>query len=133
MKSFARLCLPLTCLIILAGCSLGANPGVPKEDPALVANAEQVADDLRAGVYDAVYAKFDATMQQQLPKSKLRETLETFTAQHGSITGFGPAQAKSVGGMDAVDMAINFERGSFLLRVAYDDAEKIAGLWILAV
>jgi hypothetical protein len=102
-------------------------------DQELINDAETVAANLRAGEFDKIVARFDATMQQALPEEKLKSTWESVVTQIGPVKELGKPTQVTILGTMAVERRVTFERGELLLRIAYDGSKNISGLWILAV
>ncbi len=126
----ARRYLQLTRLIIsmllIATCGVTAAPDFE-------ALGRETVSELAAGAFDKVVARFDQKMAAGLPREKLAAVWEQVTNQigaHKSVTSVQiipvPAQ-----GVTAVDLTTAFEKTPFVIRLAFNDDGKIAGLFFL--
>jgi dienelactone hydrolase len=93
--------------------------------------AERLADRLTAGDFAALEARFDDKMKAALPTGALEKTWATITEQLGRFRSRDTATARTVSGSQVGEVAANFEKGSVILRFAFDDAGRLAGFRVL--
>ncbi len=101
--------------------------------PDFEALGRETVSELAAGAFDKVVARFDQKMTAGLPREKLAAIWAQLTSQigaHKSVTSVQivPVPAQSV---TAVDLTTAFEKTPFVIRLAFNDAGKIAGLFFL--
>lgn len=75
--------------------------------------------------------EFDETMTEKLSEELLVASWAQVTAAVGELVGRGEPSVGMVQGYTVVDVPLTFERGEMKGRVAYDDAGRIAGLFVL--
>lgn len=97
----------------------------------LKAAAKEVVDQLVRGEFTAVAGKFDGTMKAALPPEKLKEWLDSVSAQAGAYKRHVASQATKQLGFNVVDVRCEFERGELIIRVAFNQQQQIGGLYIL--
>jgi hypothetical protein len=101
--------------------------------PERIAAARAFADLFLARDYAAVVATFDATMQSVFPAEKVKEAREALDAQLGAFQRTAGTQAFQVeqSGVvyDVVLVTLEFERQTINLRVVYNPAGQVAGLF----
>lgn len=108
--------------------------GAPSMPEALAGAEERASahlDALLDGRYDDLSADFDDRMRAGLPVSKLSQTTAQLTAQVGALRERGEPTVKMLGGFTTVDIPLTFERAPLKARIAYDDAGRITGLFLL--
>ena len=110
---------------VLAGCA-DQKPVRPE----LVPIAKDVATNLTRGDFDAVEATFDDTMKTMLPAAELAKTWAKVEDQAGAFKSMGDTQTALEAGYEVVYVTCVFENGSIKVKVVFDDANRVAGLFI---
>jgi hypothetical protein len=90
-----------------------------------------VTDELVAGAFDKVVARFDAPMTTALPADKLKTVWSAIIAQFGpfkSITASKVSDEPGRADRRVVDLTIAFEKAPLEERIVFDEDGKIAGL-----
>jgi hypothetical protein len=91
--------------------------------------AREIADLLRQQQFADVNSKFNARMKGTMPADRL-EASWTHVLMH--LGGFKAIKsAKKDPELDRVDVRCEFENGPMIVRVAFDPAGKVSGLWML--
>lgn len=97
----------------------------------LVERSKSVAESLDNNEFDAVSAQFDEAMQKALPKPSLEKTWTLLHKQLGSLKKTGKSRQVKSEPYEVVFVECEFERGKLELKLVYDKAEKIAGMFML--
>lgn len=106
-----------------------ALTGGPADSPESLARA--VVAELAARNFDAVVARFDATVAAGLPRDKLAATWDGLVAQVGAFQRVESAAVQPSGKVVAVSLTCRFEKRRFDVRLAFDGQKKIAGIFFL--
>lgn len=94
--------------------------------------AHGVLSQLRDGAFDAVRRDFDATMQAGLSEGRLASTWQQVVDTYGPVeVTNGHLETRSPTGHRVVDVVIHLRDAVVKLRVAFDDEQRIAGLFVL--
>lgn len=96
-----------------------------KADPAAAAKA--VLDDLDAGRYGEVHARFSAQMAAAVGTAQLKDVWSSLPQQFGKLQQRGTAHVETQGGMTVVTIPLAFERAPLEAIVATDADGRIAG------
>ncbi|MFA6244052.1 MAG: alpha/beta fold hydrolase [Candidatus Hydrogenedentales bacterium] len=114
--------------------SAPATP-VPESSPApndnLEAHARGLIDLMVRNEFDSVAREFDATMASVMPAAGLRQAWESLTAQAGKLLKQEKSRTDELGGLHAVVVTCAFERAELDIRLVFNDARQISGLWFL--
>lgn len=78
-----------------------------------------------------IYALFDETMQSAITIEKLSEIWKTLPTQVGNYIGSGEAVASEVQGMVVVNHFLDFENVDLDLKLAFNEQNKISGLFFV--
>ena len=97
----------------------------------LVDRSKEVAGSLDKNEFEAVVAQFDEAMQKALPKDALEKTWNLLHKQIGSLKKTGKSRQVKSDPYEVVFVECEFERGKLELKLVYDKAEKIAGMFML--
>ena len=97
----------------------------------LETKARRVVDQLVAGDFEAVAGGFDDTMKAALSVAKLEATWNQTIAQTGPFGAVDKVEKSTKDGYDVVEVTCQFERVKVNIKVVYNEAGQIAGLWIL--
>ncbi len=122
----------LSMLVILFLCvfncvELFAHPSA-QEDPLKTAATDFLAL-LVKGDYAASVQTFDATMKKVFPAEKVEETWKTVIAQVGMYKKQTGIRIEKIQAYDAVIVTCEFERTALDIRIVFDSAKQIAGLF----
>jgi fermentation-respiration switch protein FrsA (DUF1100 family) len=123
--------LVIALLAALAGVSpnLVAAPAAPTvhqpSDPAAAANA--LLDDMDAGRFDAVQARFSSQMALAVSAAQLKAAWLSMPQQFGKFEHRGTAQVEKQGSMTVVIIPLAYEHGALIATIATDTDGKIAG------
>lgn len=113
-------------LLLVATCSLTAAPDFE-------AIGREVVQELSAGAFEKVVARLDQKMAAGLPREKLAAAWDQVISQIGAYKSVTSARVIPVPaqGVNAVDLTTAFEKTPFVIRLAFNDEGKIAGLLFL--
>ncbi len=92
--------------------------------------AEDVGNRLTAGDYAGLVALFDKTMKKQLPAAKLKSAWEAAKGDMGAYVDLGLPEAIQEGGWEVMELPVNFERGTLIVRTVFRQSNEITGLFI---
>ena len=111
------------------------NAQVEKLDavpPQLASAARQLVADLAAERYDSVRAHFDANMTSKFSTAALRAAWEQVGVhQHGGFVSAGGLSGTKVAGTTVVDVFCTMKKGELKVRMSFDGAGRISGLFLL--
>ncbi len=93
------------------------------------AAAREVADLLEKGQFADVNAKFNARLKGNMPADHLDASWTHIQRHMGAFKSIQSARKDP--DLDRVDVRCEFEQGPIIVRVAFDPAGKISGLWML--
>lgn len=93
--------------------------------------AGTVIDDLAGARWDAVTARFDATMRAGLSADALAAAWAQIVGLAGSYDGRGDTEATRAADITVTTTPLAFEAGDYVARIAFRDDHTIAGLHIL--
>lgn len=93
--------------------------------------AVDVLDKIRAGHWAAVAQRYDETMAAAFDAANLAHAWAHIVASAGEVESVGAAFSRMHGLYTVVDVPIEQEAGSHIMRVSLDEAGKIAGLRFL--
>jgi len=103
------------------------------EQPAdVVAAGELLVSDMHAGRFEAAVERFRSDAQSAISAGRLEEIWLGYTAVGGSYQGVADTEETVQSGFDAVDLSLEFDRGTHVLRVLADDqdAPAIVGIFV---
>jgi Protein of unknown function (DUF3887) len=92
--------------------------------------ARRVVDQLVAGDFEAVAAGFDATMKRELSVAQLETAWNQVAAQTGAFKAVDKVTRSTQDDYEVVEVTCQLENAKANVKVVYDKAGKIAGLWI---
>jgi uncharacterized protein DUF3887 len=93
------------------------------------ASARAIADLLRQQQFDEVSSKFNERMKSQMSPDRLRASWTHVMMHLGAVKSIKSARKDPES--DRVDVRCDFENGPMVVRVAFDLAGKVSGLWML--
>jgi len=99
-----------------------------KSDPAVAANA--LLDELDAGRFDAVYARFAPAMAQAVSADKLKAVWLSLPQQFGRFEHRGTARVEAANDMTVVNVPLVFEHFALEASIATDADGKVAGFLV---
>ena len=97
--------------------------------PERLAEAEILAEQFMQGDYEAVVQTFDVTMTQVFPIDQVQQARVSLQAQVGDFIGTQGTRAEKIDEYDVVFVTLAFERAVLDLRVVYNQAGEVAGLF----
>jgi YD repeat-containing protein len=105
---------------------------LPTAPRALEAAARQVVDDMVSGHFASVRNRFDATMTRKLSTAELASAWRQVAVdKHGGFVSTGGVTATAVRGNTVIDVFCTMHSGELKVRVAFDEQERISGLFLL--
>jgi hypothetical protein len=95
--------------------------------------ATAIVADVLEGRMDQARPSFDATVLAAFTDEVRLDSLATVAGLVGAFEGFGQGEpfVRRIGDHTVVDIPLRYEAGDMKARVAFDDEEKVAGLFIL--
>jgi len=121
-------------LVLVVACTVGAScrkQAPPPQSSGIAPTAQRLVELLAKGDFTAAVADFDATMQQALPAPKLGETWRSVGAQFGAFKRQAGVRTATEQGFEVAYVTCEFERSKADVKVVFDRAGKIGGLWFL--
>lgn len=103
----------------------------PAETDPLIAKSQDFATQLAAGKVDDAIAPFDATMREKLPAKDLANVWRSLVTLHGPFQEAKLARVEQLKKFRLVYLTCHFERGKLEMKVAWNDQQRIAGLFFL--
>ncbi|MBN2620671.1 DUF3887 domain-containing protein [candidate division WOR-3 bacterium] len=118
----------VVCLLFCIACGVREQAEViPSID--LTSRAQDFVTMLSQGDYIGCVATFDETMKTGLPEPKLQEAWNTIQIQVGNFEKqIGLRQTREAG-YEVVYVTCQFEKGKIDVKVVYNGAEEVTGLW----
>lgn len=113
----------LTLCVVVLMC---IAPGAAQETAE--SRGRAVLNELAAGQFEAVHARFNAQVAAALPVQKLSAVWQQLTAQVGGFKSVDAVRSQAMGANQMVEMTCTFERAPLVARVVFDAEWKIAGL-----
>jgi len=102
-----------------------------EKSPLLQKSAAAFADLLIQGEFAKATAEFDEVMRAALPEAKLAEVWKQLDAAGGKFQGRdAPSRVEKIAGYTAVYVPCRWERNRVELKVVFNQAGKISGLWV---
>jgi hypothetical protein len=95
--------------------------------------AKNVTQELAAGQYDKVEARFDSRMASAMPLDKLQSFWETTLGQTGPFKAVTSTALADRQGYHVVTVTCAFEKTPLNLRLVFDKDSKVAGLFLAPV
>jgi hypothetical protein len=135
----------------IAGCGTSENPTSPSQTSSAESTAStptrspgpagapspedrlglETLDAIVQGDFPGAAARFDTTMQQQLPPEGLEAAWTTYQQQFGSYQSHGDPEDVAVGDLTVVNVPLQMEREPGQFRVTFHGDGSIAGLYFL--
>jgi uncharacterized protein len=95
----------------------------------LVTTGREIVDELIAGEYSKVEARYSSQMAAALPPGKLKAAWEGLISQVGDFQSITETRIDDAGGQKIVTVVCKFEKTELDARVAFDAEGKLAGLF----
>lgn len=95
----------------------------------LVTAGREIVDELIAGEYAKVEARYSAQMAAALPPGKLQSAWEGLISQVGDFQSIAETRLDDAGNQKIVTIVCKFEKAELDARVAFDGDGKLAGLF----
>ncbi|EYF08810.1 alpha/beta hydrolase [Chondromyces apiculatus] len=105
------------------------DASLPEDEQGLTSLASQLVQHLSEQKFAEIVAHFDATMTASLPVEHLARVWEGLIGQVGSLKRVGAARVTVRGAYRAVLLTCAFEQASLDVKVAFDQAGQVAGLY----
>jgi hypothetical protein len=114
---------------VLISCFLAVT--CQKKTLDLTASAKKQVEAMVLGDFAGVCKNFDQTMQMALPPAKLQEVWTALIGQVGGYKRQTGTRTETVDQYDVVYVACEFERANINIKVVFNKAGQIAGLFFL--
>lgn len=98
--------------------------------PELETAARELLANFTAKKFTAMGARFDATMQSQLPPARLAGLYQDVAGVFGAFRGVSAVKQETAQQFRVIDMTASYERQAATVRVVFDKEGKVAGLYI---
>ncbi|HSE31616.1 MAG TPA: alpha/beta fold hydrolase [Pyrinomonadaceae bacterium] len=102
---------------------------VQDETNSLISAGRAFVDLLVRKDFKAAVTQFDETMKGAMPEPKLEETWNTVLVQAGAFKQVGKARTEKRGAYTIVSVTCDFEKTPLDIKVVFDQAKRIAGLF----
>lgn len=120
--------LTMTPISTTAAVAAAAPATQPATDSTTIAMS--LLDQLDAGRFAAVHARFSPDMAKAVDAAQLKAIWESLPRQFGAFQHRGAASVRHVDGMRVVDIPLAYAHGQLRASVAIDSSGKIAGFLI---
>lgn len=120
------------------GKPIDPRTGRPMDKTVHMADAAEratgIVADVLEGRMDRARASFNAEVLEKFTDQVRGDALAQIAGLVGAFEGFGQAApfVRRIGDHTVVDIPLRYEAGDMKARVAFDDDEKVAGLFVLA-
>ncbi|NIM06476.1 MAG: DUF3887 domain-containing protein [Armatimonadetes bacterium] len=128
IKRFFVLAMLLAVCVALASCGQSEQASDPGE---LTEPAKRFVMLLAEEDFTGAVESFDATMREVLPAANLKQAWSTLVTELGAFENLAGARTEKEQGFEVVYVTCEFERGSADIKVAFDGAQRISGLWFV--
>lgn len=105
---------------------VSAQTTTPAEDL-----AKNLTQQLAARQFDAVAGHFNETMAAAMPSAKLSQTWDAITGQAGAYQSIEGTSVQAAQGYRIVLVTTRFEKTTLGIKWAFDDKDKVAGLFVV--
>ena len=95
---------------------------------AAIAKAEAILRNFQDGKTADIVKEFDARMTRELPEAKVKPVWQATIAQFGAFKSINERREGQMGGRQAVELVLSFEKDTIIMRAVFDSEEKVAGL-----
>ena len=104
-----------------------------EEEQKRVEITSQIAKQFESGDYELIREKFDANMRAALSADQLKEVWEQLLSQLGEYEERGVVTTSKIQQYEVVYMELKFRLAPFKLKVVFNEAEEVAGLFLIPV
>jgi YD repeat-containing protein len=105
---------------------------LPPQAAAFETEAREVVALLNNGRFADVHARFDETMSKGLPVDALRQAWQDVAIdRHGGFVAAGGVTARQISGNTVIEVFCAMRKGELKVRVSFDQARQIIGLYFL--
>ena len=135
MKIMAYVLLTL-CIALIVSCGQPQEPQEKEEvsvTSALTTEATEFVTMLAQGDYANAVMDFDSTMKTAMPPAKLQEAWTSLIGQVGAFNKQVSTRETKEMGFDVVYVTCDFEKGPLNIKVVFNEAKEISGLWFVPV
>lgn len=94
-------------------------------------SAAEFVELLSNGDFTAATERFDAKMKQAMPAGKLAEAWAGLTGQLGAFKKQAGVRTATEQGLDVAYVRCEFERGATDVKVVFNSAKQVGGLWFV--
>jgi uncharacterized protein len=108
-----------------------ASPAASAPVTDTAASARALVADLVAERFDDVEMRFDSTMRGVMPAAKAKALWASILAEVGRYKAIKSTRSDRTGGYGIEFLTCAFEKSDLTLKIAYDAAGKVAGLFVL--
>lgn len=111
-------------------CSCGQRRQVV-QSPDVAELAGQFVELMAKGDFSTAVRNFDGAMKQAMSAEKLGEAWRSLTTQVGAFQRQAGVRTAKEQGYDVAYVTCEFENGSVAVKVVFDRAKQISGLWFV--
>jgi hypothetical protein len=97
--------------------------------PDLTSDAKQFVDLLVKEDYAGVFSRFDNTMQNSMPESKIEEVWTSMQSQLGQYEKQVGVRQTTEQGWDCVYVTCEFEKKRIDIKIVFNKQKQVSGLW----
>jgi hypothetical protein len=126
MKRSIFILLPAFIFVSLISCGEQEQPSKAAD---LTAKAKEFVNLLVNGNYTNAVTNFDNTMKGAMPSEKLQEAWNSLLAKTGPFKKYTGVRQVKEQGYDVVYVTCEFEKAKVDIKVVYNDAKQVSGLW----
>ncbi len=121
----------LSATVLLAGSFSYAQQQVISESGEIIALAEEFVELLEKGDFSGAVKNFDSTMEKAVSPEKLQEIWKSLITQVGPFKSQVDTRVEKVSPYDIVYVKCEFEKSPIDVKVVFDNAKQIAGLFFV--
>ena len=130
MAGFVMKTCTLALILLLSLATLPASAQEAAKPSAVGTAGQQVVQELVAGQFDKIEARYDARMAAALPSGKLAAGWASLIQQTGAYQSTEATRVDRAGEQDVATVTCRFQRAVLDARIAFDADGKIAGISI---
>lgn len=104
-----------------------------EEEQKRIEITSQIAKQFESGDYELIRGQFDANMKAALSADQLKEVWEQLLSQLGEYEERGVVTTSKIQQYEVVYMELKFRLAPFKLKVVFNEAEEVAGLFLIPV
>lgn len=107
-----------------------ASATVEGEDE-IIKVSDKILDNLIKNEFEAARSDFNDQMAAALQAEQLKQVWDGLSTQLGDYQSKGDVTTDTIQGYRVVYTILKFEQSPFKLKVVFDDADKVAGLFLV--